>query len=336
MIVAVDATNLLRDDRGMGRYVREVLRRLRSQVELRLVTQHRDAESRRGYAHALGYYDAPLVSARASGANVLWYPWNLTHFPPQLPYAVTIYDLAPLRFPHRSPWVRWREERRLRRAAARARTVITASEFTRSEIVERLGVEAARIRVASGAPAALFQPGEPERLPEYLLERPYLLYVGAVEPRKNLSTLLRAQARLFERSGVPLVCAGGAVPESPGVHSMGYVDEPLLLSLYRGATALVVPSLYEGFGLPVLEAMACGTAVVASRRSALPEVAGDAAYYVDQPGDVEAWCDALGRIENDPELTATLRVRGRARAASFSWDRTAEVTLEALQAAAAG
>ncbi|TAM90084.1 glycosyltransferase family 1 protein [bacterium] len=335
MIVAVDATNLLHDERGMGRYVREVLRRLRSRIELRLVTERRDAESRRGYAYALGYFDAPLVSARRTGADVLWYPWNLTHFAPTRPYAVTVHDVAPLQYPHPSPWVRWREQRRLRRSVSRARAVIAASQFTRSEIVERLGVEAARIRVAGGAPAAIFQPGPPERLPEYLVEHPYLLYVGAVEPRKNLATLLAAQERVYQQSGVPLVCAGDAVPERPGVYSMGHVEEPMLLSLYRGATALVMPSLYEGFGLPVLEAMACSTPVVASRRTSLPEVGGDAALYVDQPGDVEAWGEALRRICTDAQLAAELRARGPARAAEFTWEQTTDVTLEALQAAAA-
>lgn len=336
MIVAVDATNLLHDERGMGRYVREVLRRLRTQVEIRLVTERRDVESRRAYAHALGYYDAPLVSAGRTGADVLWYPWNLTHFRPRKPYAVTIYDVAPLHYPHRSPWVRWREERRLRRSAAQARCVITASEFTRGEVVERLGVEAARVRVAPGAAAAAFQPGEPERLPEYLVEHPYVLYVGAVEPRKNVVTLLAAQGRIFGESGVPLVCVGGAVPEGAGVISMGQVNEALLVSLYRGATALAMPSLYEGFGLPPLEAMACGTPAVVSRRASLPEVCGDAALYVEEPTDVDEWCRALRRIQSDSALAAELRRLGIERARAFTWERTTAETLEALRAAAAG
>lgn len=334
MIVAVDATNLLRDERGMGRYVREVLRRLRSQVELRLVTDRRDVDARRGFAQALGYYDAPLVSAGKTGADVLWYPWNLTHFRPTRPYAVTIHDVVPLHYPHPSPWVRWREQRRLRRSASRARVVVTCSEFTRGEIVDHLGVEAGRVRVASGAPAAIFQPGPPERLPEYLVEHPYVLYVGAAEPRKNLGTLLAAQDRVFPETGVPLVCVGSSVSERDGILSMGRVDEESLVSLYRGATALVIPSLYEGFGLPAIEAMACATPVLAARRTALPEVCGDAALYVDRPDDVEAWSDALRRIIEDAALAARLRELGPARAAAFTWERTAEVTLEALRAAA--
>lgn len=333
MIVAVDAANLLQDERGMGRYVREVLRRLRTQVEIRLVTERRDIEARRGYAQTLGYYDAPLVSARGTGADVLWYPWNLTHFRPHRPYAVTIYDLAPFRYPHPSWWVRRREQRRLQHSATHARAVVTASDFTRGEVMEQLGVDQARVRVAPGAVAAIFQPGEPERLPEYLVEHPYLLYVGAVEPRKNLATLLAAQVRLFPAAGMPLVCVGGAVPESDGVISMGHVDEPVLVSLYRGAAALVMPSLYEGFGLPPLEAMACGTPVVVSRRASLPEVCGEAALYVDQPDDVDAWCQALRAIVDDGALAAELRARGPERAAAFTWERTAEVTLEALRAA---
>ncbi|MDE2571193.1 MAG: glycosyltransferase family 4 protein [bacterium] len=337
MIVAVDAANLLHDGRGMGRYVREVLRRLRTQVEIRLVTEQRDTESRRGYAHALGYYEAPLVSAGSTGADVLWYPWNLTQFRPRKPYAVTIYDVAPFHFPHASPWVRWREQRRLRRAATHARAVIAISEFARGEIVERLGADASRVSLAPpGAAAATFTPGAPERLPEYLVEHPYLLYVGAVEARKNVATLLAAQDRIYRETGIPLVCAGGSVPERDGVISMGYVDEALLVSLYRGATALAIPSLYEGFGLPALEAMACGTPVVAARRAALPEVCGGAALYVDDPGEIPAWSEALRRISADGALAADLRQRGPARAAAFTWERTAEATLQALRAVAAG
>jgi glycosyltransferase involved in cell wall biosynthesis len=174
----------------------------------------------------------------------------------------------------------------------------------------------------------------------YGLHGPYVLYVGALEPRKNIPGLLRAFVRL--RADFPdLTLALGGSPRwkfaeipraleelalEPVVRFTGYIADSDLPALYSAAAAFCFPSFYEGFGLPVLEAMACGTPVVCSNTSSLPEVAGDAALLVE-PRDEVALTEAIARVLTDEALAEDLRERGLKRAASFSWDRTAELTL---------
>src|SRR5215469_7105324 len=140
MKVAVDATQLIHDGRGMGRYVREILRRINDRVEIALIVERSDIEARRRYATAFGYYDVPLVSA-STNADVYWFPWNLLHVRTRAPRVVTVYDVAPVRFPHPNPWVGFRERRRLKAAVKSARRVVTISSFVRDELVERYGLQ---------------------------------------------------------------------------------------------------------------------------------------------------------------------------------------------------
>jgi glycosyltransferase involved in cell wall biosynthesis len=178
-------------------------------------------------------------------------------------------------------------------------------------------------------------------LKRHHIEFPYILYVGSIEPRKNLPRLLVAYAHLRRRGSTRwrLVVAGprkwksGPVYDAVArlelaehVHFAGFVPEADLPALYNGADLFAFPSLYEGFGLPVLEAMACGTPVVTANTSSLPEVAGAAALLVD-PSDVEEIAGALRRVLEDPALARDLRERGLARAAQFSWERTARATV---------
>jgi len=177
-------------------------------------------------------------------------------------------------------------------------------------------------------------------LKRYVIERPYILYVGSLEKRKNLPRLLEAYAYLRETlPGWKLVIVGGRKWKSdpiykavqrlglePHVIFTGFVAEEDLPALYNGADLFVFPSLYEGFGLPVLEAMACGTPVVTSNTSSLPEVAGEAALLV-APTDVKAIAAAMQRVLSEPDLAAELRRRGLERASQFSWERTARETL---------
>jgi glycosyltransferase involved in cell wall biosynthesis len=334
MRVAVDATQLIRDGRGMGRYVREVLRRLYGRVDLALIVERSDIEARRRYAAAFGYFDVPLVAPSAP-ADVYWFPWNLLHVRTRAPRIVTIYDIAPYRFPHPSVVVRIRERRRLRAAAKSARRVATISSFVRDELVERLGVARDAIALAVPGVGPPFAVGPADALPEALLARPYVLFVGAPDRRKNLPMLREAYERAFPQHDVALVVAGGETSLDPDIAEIGYVEEPLLLSLYRGASAVAIPSLYEGFGMTALEAMACGAPVIAARTSGLAEACGDAAYYVEDSAGVEGWVQALVEVVHRDEVATELRGRGLARASAFSWDRTAEVMLQAFEAAAA-
>jgi glycosyltransferase involved in cell wall biosynthesis len=223
--------------------------------------------------------------------------------------------------------------RMLPQVARRARRVVTVSEFARAELEALLGVEAV---VIPGGVDARFRPdadavGARSALG---LERPYVLCVGGESERKNFAALA-VVARALAPRGIEMVTAGsrrahhGGLSHPAGVRELGYVDDALLPGLYAGASAFVLPSHHEGFGLPCLEAMACGTPVVATAAGALPETCGDAALLVD-PGDADALADAVLAALGDARLAAA----GPARAARFSWGRTVG-EIDALLAAEA-
>jgi glycosyltransferase involved in cell wall biosynthesis len=252
---------------------------------------------------------------------------------------VTVHDLTFERFPELYP-KRWLAlyRRGLRVAAAEAAAIVVPSEHVRDEVVAT-GVERARLHVtplASGMP----EPDAATRRDrdDHGITPPYVLAVGTVEPRKNLPRLVRAYRRLAAE-GFPhaLVIVG---PEGwgsselrreidrdgPGRIIRSELSDDELAAAYADADAVAYVSLYEGFGLPVLEAMSMGAAVVASNTSAIPEVAGDAALLVD-PIDEDAIAGALRRVLQEPDLRGDLSRRGRERAAGFSWEATARATL---------
>jgi glycosyltransferase involved in cell wall biosynthesis len=240
---------------------------------------------------------------------------------------VVVHDAAALREPswYSATYAAW-QRALLPKLVRRARHVVTVSEFSRGELVELAGADPARITViAGGVDHERLHPGvdpAPARA-ALALHRPYVLTVASRLPRKNLAALDPLARRLHEL-GVDVVAAGGTRPqfaqaaEGGAVRLLGPVPEELLPALYAGAAAFVLPSLHEGFGLPVLEAMACGVPVVASDRGALPETCGGAALLVD-PTDPEALTDAVEAAIGDEDLAAA----GVARARAFSWQATA-------------
>ena len=234
---------------------------------------------------------------------------------------LTIHDLAVLRHPETfNRWTRLYSRLLLPRLARAAARVIAVSDFTARETVELLGVDEARVRVIPHGVEAPFTPEGPKA------EGDYVLAVGTVEPRKNLARLAEA-ARLV---GMELRVAGAPGWGQVDVQSLGFVDDEELARLYRGAAALVYPSLYEGFGLPVLEAMASGTPVVTSIGTAPAEVADGAAVLVDSldPEAIAAGIrEAVGRREE-------LRAKGLERAGGFTWAAAAKATVEVYREAA--
>jgi glycosyltransferase involved in cell wall biosynthesis len=238
----------------------------------------------------------------------------------------------------------------IRRTARRAAIVLTVSEFSRRALIARYELPPEKVIVTpNGVDREAFRPVgvEPPGIRErYRLDGPYVLAVGRIEPRKNLLRLIRAFSRTRKRlsGGIRLVIVGQedfrsgevfqeAERQAEGsVTFLGAVPDADLPALYNLAEALTYPSLVEGFGIPVLEAMACGTPVLASPRGALPEVGGDAVLWVE-PEDEEALASGIERILTDSELRGRLRAAGPSRAARFDWNETAKGTLEAYRRA---
>ncbi|HXW76221.1 MAG TPA: glycosyltransferase family 1 protein, partial [Candidatus Eremiobacteraceae bacterium] len=231
------------------------------------------------------------------------------------------------------------EQRPFVTAAEHAARIITDSHHAAVELTRHLAIDPARIDVVHLAVDEAFL--RRRGLAPAKLEGAtrYLLFVGEADERKGLDTTIRAIERLPEesRKGLALAVAGqreGKKFSAVDIRWLGHVDDEQLAALYAGTAMLVYPSRYEGFGLPVLEAMACGTPVIASRAAGIPEAGGDAALYVD-PDDAAALAGAIGRVLADPDLAGRLRRAGETRAAAMTWDRTAASTLATLKRAVA-
>jgi len=288
----------------------------------------------------------PRVDALLGGVDVFH---ATNYFLPPVQKAkrvVTIYDLAFLRVPELcSPRIVGPFSRQIRRFALDADAILTCSEATKADIVELLGVPEAKVTVAHGAADPAFVRMSWTEAQELMVRRygitpPYLLFVSTLEPRKNVAGLLQAFALIQHEIPHVLAIVGregwmekslAALTEELGitdrVRHVGYVpDHAALPAFYSGADAFVFPSFHEGFGLPVLEALACGCPVITSDRASLPEVAGEAAIYVD-PDDADSIANGIRRLVNDRELAADLRARGLEQARKFSWKHCAETTL---------
>ena len=334
--VAVDAHNLARDDRGIGRYARAVLSRALGDARFRWTFVVRDLWPKRAAVErALGAGAVTVARRIPPDAGVVWFPWNGTFLRTDVPAVATVHDAAPFAFPDGDPRRRAREQNPFLATANTARRILVQSRFTAGEVEHWLGVDAGRIAITPLAADPVFTPGPASGLPPELEGRRYVLHVGAHDERKNTRTLIEGFERAFPDGGValaftrkpPALPRGGVVVDAR--------DDATLVALYRGAACVAVPSTYEGFGFPLLEAMACGAPALAARAGALPEVGGDAAAWLDDAYDAGAWEAALRALLADDAARAALAAAGPERAAAFSWERCTAQTLAVLSEVAA-
>jgi len=358
MQVAYELTGLELDQTGSARYVRALRGALKqlSQVELVDVRHSgtavpgRASRVRRGLARELVYLPMGLSrTLRSQGVALLHCPAPLAPYRSPVPFVVTVHDALAWDHPE---WLARANAAQIRfalpRALRRAALTLTGSEFSRDRLSAALGLDPARIRVTPYGLDPRFTPGpRAEALLARLgVHRPYVLTVGTLQPRKNVEALLHASNAL-RADGVDheLVVVGargwlddrllrqlGAEALTGAVHLTGRVSDAELVDLYRGAELFVFPSRYEGFGFPVLEAMACGTVVIAADRGSLPELVGDAGVMVD-PDEPRALQVALGELLSAPARREELVARGLRRSGEFTWQRCAELTLDAYRSA---
>ncbi len=359
--VGIDARPLAERPCGFRRYLENLLPALLEADEgLRLALFAHDESAR--FPTDSNRVEFHLV--RGARQTLLRPIWDLWQLPPHLrraapdlffstygsvpggtgiPTVISIHDLAFLKRPgllplrYRPVW-KW-----LSRRWPRAAACLVPSEATRDDVLVLTGVEPDRIEIVPHGVDGRFEPSSRERQAEtrrrFELTAPFALWVGTREPRKNLGFLLEVFNRLNSGRAetVPLVLVGGSgwgarhtALAQPWIRVLEDVDDESLVSLYGAASVFAFPSLDEGFGLPVIEAMACGTAVVAADAGSLPEVAGSAAELVP-PGDLEGWTRVLSRVLADDGLRRDLEKRGLNRSRVFSWSRAAERTLEVFR-----
>jgi glycosyltransferase involved in cell wall biosynthesis len=286
----------------------------------------------------------------ASPPDVLFVPSHVLPVVTPSKSVVVVYDVGHRFFPRaHAPTERLYLEWSIRRHVRIATRLLTISEASRGDLVRLYGADPARIDVAYPAVDAAFRPalhGEIERVRQrYGLSERYVLHLGTIKPRKNLPRLIKAFARADLPSDTQLALGGmttyGGGPVEDAIRAsglerrvkrLGYVPDADLPALFSGAMCVAIVSLYEGFGMPALEALACGAPLVVSNRGSLPEIAGDAAVVTDAL-DVDSIACGLERVGGDAPLRDQLRERGPRRAASFDWPTAARVTRDALEAA---
>ncbi len=364
-LVAADLRALVPEATGIGVYTRSLLLALAARARLRYVGMaHRPvsvaaelaaagiASEAHGGPFGVAWQQLLLPRRLARGdIDLLWSPLFTLPLRCPVPAVVTAHDLTAVLFPelHRTK-VRWSLLPFLRRSLETARRVIAISESTAADLRTHFPQVRERVRVIHPGIDPGFRPGAPEAIAatRQALGAPegYLLYAGTLEPRKGLHALLDAweALRAGDRRAPPLVLAGPYGWRSrdlvrrierlrpAGALPLGRLPRARLVEVFQAARAFVYPSLYEGFGFPPAEALACGVPVVATRSSSLPEVVGDAGLLVE-PGDAPALAAAIARLLADPGLAAGLAARGPAQAGRFRWDRCAERTEAVFQEA---
>jgi glycosyltransferase involved in cell wall biosynthesis len=352
--LVVDGSGLERPRAGVGVYTTQILHAMAvDRPDCRMTVFGPPG----GFVHVPEATYRPLPQMRLVGRHLQW-PAAIRRMKPDAyfgpagalplrdvgaPSVITVHDLAIYRNPS---WFPGRQPLSTRlvvpRSVLRAGIVIAVSENTARDIVEIFGIDRSRIAVVPHGVSTGFRPMGAEELAQararLKLPERFILFVGTIEPRKNLLTLMEAWAMMKDRPDLVVVGSWGWLYEGirdrmarlgPGLHHVDSLDPADLPAIYNLARVLAHPAWYEGFGLPPLEAMSCGTPVVVSDRASLPELVEDAGVVVpaDQP---EAWRKALENVIGDTELAAKMRRRGILRAAQFSWPRAAGQTWRAI------
>ena len=326
MRVAIDVSPLVQTRAGTARYLESLIRELRARDDVALTTRAFGRSDRAStLARDAVWY--PFLLGREETADVLHCPTYRGPTRSRVPLVVTVHDLAIFRHPEAfNRWTRAYSPHVVPRVLATAQKVIAVSEFTRQELIELLRVPDEKIRVVPNAVGDEFtNVGE-------AAEGDYVLAVGTLEPRKNLARLVEAAGRTKRELRVVGARGwGGVEVGGNGVRWLGEVSDRELARLYRGAACVAYPSLYEGFGIPVLEAMACGAPVVTTRGTAMEEVADGAAVLVDARDPAEIATGIERAATDRDELVA----RGLERAGQFRWDAVAAATVQVYREAAA-
>lgn len=346
---------------GIGLYTYELAKRLHSDSEISYQGNLFNFMGRNDNSSALCQVQMPIVENRSMPYGIFRRTWNvaplpysklfpagdITHFfnyivPPKVDGKVitTIHDMTYVRFPETMDK---RNLRRIRKdidhSIDRSEVILTVSEFSKREIIELLHIPAEQIAVVYNAPSLVADIADFAAVSnQYHIRRPYILYVGTIEPRKNLVRLLKAFERLKKESGIPhqLVLAGGKGWECEGIYKTaaeihgnqdvifcGYIPPDVKNALYKNAALFVFPSIYEGFGIPPLEAMTFGVPVVCADAASLPEVVGDSARLVN-PSDELDIAEGIYDVLSNPSYAAELSEKGSARVKLFSWESSAQ------------
>lgn len=369
MKVALELQPCCRQRTGIGTYTYELARRLTNQGGLEFCGNLFNFASRTDSRAAMRDISMPVRECKELSYGLYRRIWHLcpisydslfpggadlTVFfdyivPPRISGKVitTIHDMTYVRYPE---MMNQKNLRRIRRdfeySLERSTRILTVSEFSKREIMELLYIPAEKISVVYNAPALREEAADFEAVAEkYQIDDPYILYVGTIEPRKNLARLLKAFQLMKKEQGIEhkLVLAGGSGWKNKEIYQMaeslpcaqdviftGYVSEGEKSALYRHAAVFAFPTLYEGFGIPVLEAQNCGVPVLTSDCSSLPEVGGDGALYVN-PYDEKAIAQGLWKLLTDRELAEKLVPAGYENRKRFSWERSAERLCEIIE-----
>lgn len=359
MIIGIDARKI--DDSGIGRYIRTLLNHItamdkdnqycvylnppqyeRYSFESPNVRKVRESAGKYGIMEHLSL---PMRAYR-DRLDLFHSPHYTLPLLIRTPSVVTVHDLIHLLHPPKKPfnWAYHYAKYMIKVAVERARAVITVSENTKNDLIERIGARPEKISVIHSGVEKIFKPVLREECLGFLqgegLPQEYILHVGNHKPHKNILTLIKAFGGIKGRTSCHLLLCGSEEAHTRAIRRtvreegleervrfLGHRDDDQLVKLYSAATALVFPSLYEGFGFPILEAMACGTPVITSDVSSMKEVAGGAALLIN-PHDLEGLASAISKLTADPSLRKGLTERGFEQVKRFQWEKTAEKTLK--------